>query len=133
MNDITTGTVTMSIMSNKGAVPFKNPNDVDFNVKYPEGYQGKKTMPEGIVTISKESAEHFEKLGIGSVVGEEKKSEETTTSNEPEKLKAAEVIAKISEATSIEAIDALVKDDTRKTVIEAADTKRKQLSESQQS
>ena len=45
-----------------------NPNDVNFRVKYKKDYPGEKTMPEGLVVISKESAEHFEAIGIGKTV-----------------------------------------------------------------
>lgn len=46
-----------------------HPNDVKFKVKYKGNFEGEKTMPEGSVqVVSKESAEHFAKLGIGSVI-----------------------------------------------------------------
>lgn len=64
----TTGTITVSAISSSPKPAYKNPNDVDFQVKYPEDYKGPKYMPEGIVTISKESAEQFTKAGIGQVV-----------------------------------------------------------------
>lgn len=49
--------------------PYQNPNDVKFKVKYSAGFKGQKTMPEGsIQIISKESAAHFTKIGIGSVI-----------------------------------------------------------------
>lgn len=64
----TTGTVTVQAMSSQPHAGYKNPNDVDFAVKYPEGYAGPKLMPEGVVTVSKEGAEQFAALGIGKVV-----------------------------------------------------------------
>jgi len=49
--------------------PTQNPNDVKFKVKYDSSFKGAKTLPEGsIQVVSKESAEHFTKLGIGKVV-----------------------------------------------------------------
>ncbi len=45
-----------------------NENDVTFEVKYSDSYKGKKTMPEGKVVISKESAELFTSRGIGKIV-----------------------------------------------------------------
>lgn len=47
----------------------QHPNDVKFKVKYKGNYEGEKTMAEGSVqVVSKESAEHFTKLGLGSVI-----------------------------------------------------------------
>lgn len=45
-----------------------NANDVHFNVKYPKEYKGEKLMPEGNMIVSKESAAHFENIGIGKIV-----------------------------------------------------------------
>ncbi len=45
-----------------------NEGDVTFEVKYADSYKGKKTMPEGKVVISKESAELFTARGIGKIV-----------------------------------------------------------------
>lgn len=64
----TVGTVNVQVLPGKRGIPFKNPNDVNFDVKYPKDYKGPRLMPEGVVTISKESAEQFTKLGIGKVV-----------------------------------------------------------------
>lgn len=44
-----------------------NPNDVTFIVEYSKEYKGKKTMPEGEVIISKESAEIFISRGMGKI------------------------------------------------------------------
>lgn len=71
MNSLThtAGTVTVQVLdSNKGQAQ-SHPNDVEFTVKYPEGYTGNRIMPEGKVIISKEAAEKFTALGIGSVAG----------------------------------------------------------------
>lgn len=47
----------------------QHPNDVKFKVKYKGNFEGEKTMPEGSTqVVSKESAEHFTKLGMGSVI-----------------------------------------------------------------
>lgn len=84
-NKATGAAATVQVISVTGPAPFKNPGDVDFDVKYPEDYKGAKYMPEGVVTISKESAEQFTALGIGKVVGsdasDEKPAEETTSKN----------------------------------------------------
>lgn len=48
--------------------PLAHENDVTFNVKYGKDYKGDKLMPEGNVVVSKESAAHFESLGIGKIV-----------------------------------------------------------------
>lgn len=47
--------------------PWENPANVTFNVQYGKDHKGPKHMPEGPVVVSKETAEHFEKLGIGSI------------------------------------------------------------------
>lgn len=44
-----------------------NPNDVLFNVKYPKDWKKEKTMSEGVVVVSRETAEHFTSLGIGKI------------------------------------------------------------------
>lgn len=95
MNEIThtAGTVTVAVLSTNKGESYKNPNDVDFMVKYPEGYTGNKIMPEGVVVISKEAAEKFSSLGIGSVVGsEEKKPAEE--SNQPPAAKSYDKLNK---------------------------------------
>lgn len=45
--------------------PFQNPNDVEFLVEYSKDFKGRKLMPEGIIIVSKETAEMFESKGIG--------------------------------------------------------------------
>lgn len=60
---------TEAISSDPSAVSaITNPNDVTFTVKYGKDYKGDKVMPEGNVIVSKESAAHFESLGIGKTV-----------------------------------------------------------------
>jgi hypothetical protein len=66
--NISTASVTVAAMSSEPVEGYKNPGDVDFEVKYPENFKGQKLMPEGTVVISKESADQFEKMGIGQVV-----------------------------------------------------------------
>lgn len=66
MQHSTTAVTVKSISTS--ASGFKNPGDVDFEVKYSADYKGVKHMPEGVVTISKEAAEDFTKRGIGKVV-----------------------------------------------------------------
>lgn len=61
------GTVTVERISKKGDPVSAHPNDVKFQVKYPDGWKGEKTMPEGVIVVSKESAKHFASLGIGSI------------------------------------------------------------------
>jgi hypothetical protein len=47
----------------------QNPNDVKFKVKHSPTFKGTKTFEEGSVQIiSKESADQFTKLGMGSVI-----------------------------------------------------------------
>ena len=46
---------------------YTNPNDVLFNVKYPKDWKKEKTMPEGVVVVSRETADHFTSLGIGKI------------------------------------------------------------------
>lgn len=59
----------ISVDENTPLPKSQNPNDVKFKVKYGASYKGEKTLPEGSVQIvSKESAEHFTKIGIGSVI-----------------------------------------------------------------
>jgi len=78
--ELTHSSVTVQAIPSKPGKPFVNPNDVVFEVKYPEGYTGQRLMPEGRVVISKESAKLFSEMGLGKVVatgdepaGEEKK------------------------------------------------------------
>lgn len=70
MEQLNIGTITSQAISSGEPKAWKNPGDVDFKVEYPADFKGEKYMPEGVVTISKESAEHFASLGIGHVVGE---------------------------------------------------------------
>lgn len=57
-----------NISSDSNHSPLKgNANDVVFVVKYGADYKGEKTMPEGEVVISKESAAQFEALKIGKI------------------------------------------------------------------
>lgn len=44
-----------------------NTGDVLFNVSYSKDFKGEKTMPVGLVIVSKESAEHFTSIGIGKI------------------------------------------------------------------
>ena len=60
--------VTVHVLSQPVKTQPRNPNDVEFEVKYPEGYAGQRIMPEGPVVISKEVAEKFTSMGIGKVV-----------------------------------------------------------------
>lgn len=60
------GAVTMNMTTDGHRI--YNPNDVKFEVSYPKSYKGDKHMPEGITVVSTETAEHFEKLGIGKIV-----------------------------------------------------------------
>lgn len=135
IENITTGAAaTVQVISVTGPAPFKNPGDVDFDVKYPEDYKGAKYMPEGVVIISKESAEQFTKLGIGKVVGsDEAKAETTETSaqaTDAKPLTAKELIEKINVAETAEAVDALLPEgENRTTVLTAADARKKQLSQ----
>jgi hypothetical protein len=47
----------------------QHPNDVKFKVKYSKDFKGKKLFEDGCIQIvSKESAEHFIKLGMGIIV-----------------------------------------------------------------
>lgn len=93
-----TGTVTVQVITKETENPPRHPNDVDFEVKYPKGYDGLKYMPEGITVVSKEAAEEFTKRGIGHIVVETKVDEQkepepvetkknTTTSKNPVKTK----------------------------------------------
>lgn len=82
----------MSQISTPGAPGYKNPNDVKFKVKYAANFQGEKTLPEGdTITASKESAEHFASLGMGSIVAEETAEAEISTPGAPEEV--AETVA----------------------------------------
>lgn len=77
MNELThsSASVTVQALPGKKIPAFKNPGDVVFEVKYPEDYKGPRLMPEGRVTVSRESAEQFSKMGIGSIVGDEPKGD----------------------------------------------------------
>lgn len=47
----------------------QHPNDVRFKVKYKKDFEGEKNFEEGAIQIvSRESAEHFAKLGMGSII-----------------------------------------------------------------
>lgn len=69
--------VTVQVLTKQVVAQSRHPNDVDFDVKYPEGYSGQRIMPEGVVTVSKEAAEKFTAMGIGKVA-------ETTTNDQSE-------------------------------------------------
>jgi len=69
--------VTVQVLQGNKGEQYKNPNDVVFNVKYPEGFPGNKIMPEGPVTVSKEAAAVFTAQGIGSIVTGEAEKEES--------------------------------------------------------
>lgn len=76
----TVGTVTVAQISTPGAPGFKNPNDVQFKVEYAKDFKGEKTLPEGeTITASKESAEHFASLGMGSIVTETEAAAQIST------------------------------------------------------
>lgn len=85
----TTSTVTVDVLQGIKGKPFTNPNDVSFDVKYPKDFKGQKLMPEGIVIVSKESAEQFKALGIGDIVSdsEVKVSTETEENKDTKKGK----------------------------------------------
>jgi len=123
-------TVT-ELLTNKGK-QYKNPNDVDFIVKYPEGYGGVRHMPEGLVVISKEAAEKFTQLGIGSISEDADAVESDTNVQEPvnysklnkDQLKAELVARGIEfDETSTKAVllDLLVASDKKPGVSEDAD------------
>jgi hypothetical protein len=47
----------------------RHPNDVRFKVKYSKNFEGEKNFEDGsIQVVSKESGEHFAKLGMGSII-----------------------------------------------------------------
>lgn len=74
----------MSQISSPGAPGFKNPNDVKFKVAYAEDFKGEKTLPEGeTIVASKESAEHFASLGMGSIVTDETPAAEISSPGAP--------------------------------------------------
>jgi hypothetical protein len=58
------GEITVENISTD-APKLTNPNDVLFKVKYPKDWKKEKLMPEGVVIVSKETADHFTKIGIG--------------------------------------------------------------------
>lgn len=72
----TTATVTVQNISSLPAVNPRNENDVDFLVKYPDGYNGTRFMEEGVVVVSKEAADQFTKMGIGKPVADADVDEE---------------------------------------------------------
>ena len=74
----------MSQISSPGAPGFKNPNDVNFKVAYAADFKGEKTLPEGeTIVASKESAEHFASLGMGSIVTEKTPAAEISSPGAP--------------------------------------------------
>lgn len=68
--DIGVHATSERITSNHSPLPKNsNPNDVRFKVAYPKDWKGARDMKDGSVqVVSKESAEHFTKIGIGSVI-----------------------------------------------------------------
>lgn len=60
--------VTATVLTKKEPEAPRHPNDVDFEVKYPEGYKGPKYMPEGVVVVARETAEDYVKRGIGKII-----------------------------------------------------------------
>jgi hypothetical protein len=84
-----TASVTVQEMRTPGQPTQRHPNDVDFEVKYPDGYDGPKHLPEGVTVVSKETAEDFIKRGIGQIATpskvEDSTVESTATVPEPEK------------------------------------------------
>jgi hypothetical protein len=80
--DLIIGSISSSVLSRKGEPTTRHKDDVLFNVKYPEKYDGKKYMPEGDVWVSRHSAEAFVKKGIGTIV-EPKPTEEPKVETEP--------------------------------------------------
>lgn len=60
--------VTVQVLRSSGKNPPRNPGDVDFEVKYPDGYTGPRYMPEGVTVVSREVAADLEKRGIGRVI-----------------------------------------------------------------
>lgn len=59
----------ISVDENQPLPKSQNKNDVKFKVKYGKDYKGVKKMPEGSVQIvSKELADKFISLGIGSII-----------------------------------------------------------------
>lgn len=60
---------TVEDLSTEYAEAASHPNDVKFKVKYSKDFKGDRHFKEGDVqVVSKESAEHFTKLGMGAVV-----------------------------------------------------------------
>lgn len=59
---------TISTNPNEVLPKLVNSNDVNFKVQYSKDYKGEKLMPEGNMILSKESAAHFEQIGIGKIV-----------------------------------------------------------------
>lgn len=63
------GTVTVEEMSIRGTTQPLHSNTVQFRVKYPKDYKGSKDMPDGsLQLVSKEVAQKFQSLKIGSIV-----------------------------------------------------------------
>lgn len=51
------------------SAPKAHPNDVRFKVKYAKNFEGEKNFEDGsIQVVSKESGEHFAKLGMGTII-----------------------------------------------------------------
>ena len=48
----------------------QKPSTVNFEVKYPDDYNGKRFMPEGVRELAYETAVQFEEKGIGKIVTE---------------------------------------------------------------
>lgn len=91
-NDISITSVGVTVLPGKQGQPYKNPNDVEFDVKYPKDYKGVKHMPEGIVVTSKESAEIFTAQGIGSIVKKKDEVKEEVKEEKKEEKVDAPVV-----------------------------------------
>lgn len=130
MADISsTAAVTMQAMSSGPQTAYKNPGDVEFEVKYPKDYTGVKHMPEGPVVVSKEVAEQFKQLGIGKIVSAEEVATDESETGVPA-ITAKELIEKINAAETAEAVDALLPEgEERTTVLKAVEARKKQLSQ----
>lgn len=69
--DSTMTTIEISVVRNDTVI--KNENDVLFRIKYSDGYSGKKLFKDGDETVmSKETAELFNKRGMGDIVKSKK-------------------------------------------------------------
>lgn len=125
MDNLSIGTATTQAISSPAVKPVRNANDVDFEVKYSKDFKGERHMPEGPVVLSKEVAAQFAALGIGQIVEDEKPE---TAKVVP--VKADDLIAQINAAETTEAVEALLQDgEARKTVLAAADARKKALTE----